>query len=119
MVLTYFVQGEPLTYNILFPSYDACSYSKGAMYAITRPHLDDVHIYCKGTHHASNELVKPMPRPWHNKNKTLKLYLLLYVRFKKADLLGIGLLSSMDMETSVSINADWGFYFKLTIYKFS
>ena len=50
MVMTYFVQGEQLTYNILFPSYDACSHSKTAMYAITRPHLDDVHIYCKGTH---------------------------------------------------------------------
>ena len=67
MILTYFVQGEPLTYNILFPSYDACSHSKTAMYAITRPYVDDVHIYCKGTHHASNELVKPKPRPEVNK----------------------------------------------------
>ena len=63
MVLTYFVQGEQVTHNILFPSYDACSHSKTAMYAITRPYLDDVHIYCKGTPHASNKLVKPMPRP--------------------------------------------------------
>ena len=63
MVLTYFVQGEPLTYNILFPSYDACSYSKSAMYAIMENHHDAVLIHCKGTPHASNELVKPMPRP--------------------------------------------------------
>jgi len=63
MVLTYFVQSEQVTHNILFPSYDACSYSKGAMYAIMENHHDDVHIYCKGTQVASNELVKPMPRP--------------------------------------------------------
>ncbi len=67
MIMTYFVEGEQLTYNILFPSYDACSHSKTAMYAITRPHLDDVHIYCKGTHHAFNELIKPKPRPKVNK----------------------------------------------------
>ena len=63
MVLTYFVQGEQFTYNIIFPSYDACSYSKRAMYNIMIPHQDNVHIYCKGTEVASNELVKPMPRP--------------------------------------------------------
>ena len=63
MVLTYFVQSEQVTHNILFPSYDACSYSKGAMYAIMENQHDDVHIYCKGTQVASNELVKPMPRP--------------------------------------------------------
>jgi hypothetical protein len=63
MVLTYLVQGEPATHNILFPSYDACSYSKGAMYAIMENHYDTVLIHCKGTPHASNELVKPMPRP--------------------------------------------------------
>ena len=63
MVLTYFVQGEPLTLEILFPSYDACSYSKSAMYAIMENHHDAVLIHCKGTPHASNKLVKPMPRP--------------------------------------------------------
>ena len=63
MVLTYFVQGEPLTYNILFPSYDACSYSKEAMFDIMEKHHDNVLIHCKGTSTASNELVKPMPRP--------------------------------------------------------
>ena len=61
MVLTYFVQGEPLTHQILFPSYDACSYSKSAMYAIMEQHHDAVLINCKGTSHASNKLVKPMP----------------------------------------------------------
>ena len=64
MVLTYFVEGEQLTYNILFPSYDACSHSKTAMYNIMRPHQDKVHIRCKGTRFASNELVKPVPRPY-------------------------------------------------------
>ena len=63
MVLTYFVQGEPLTHQILFPSYDACSYSKSAMFDIMENHYDAVLIHCKGTPHASNELVKPMPRP--------------------------------------------------------
>ena len=63
MVLTYFVQGEPVTHNILFPSYDACSQNKTAMYDIMIPKQDDVHIYCKGTHHASNKLVKPKIRP--------------------------------------------------------
>ena len=63
MVLSYFAQGEQLTHNILFPSYDACSYSKAAMYAIMIPHQDKVHIYCKGTQVASNQIVKPMPRP--------------------------------------------------------
>ena len=33
MVLTYFIQGEQTTHNIVFPSYDACSHSKEAMYA--------------------------------------------------------------------------------------
>ena len=63
MVLTYFVEGEPLTHNILFPSYDACSYSKTAMFNIMEKHHNVVTIYCKGPQHASNELVKPMPRP--------------------------------------------------------
>ena len=63
MVLTYFVQGDPVTHNILFPSYDACSYSKTAMFDIMLKHHDDVLIHCKGTQHASNVLVKPMPRP--------------------------------------------------------
>ncbi len=63
MVLTYFVQGQPLTHQILFPSYDACSYSKGAMYAIMENHHDAVLIHCKGTSYASSNLVKPMPRP--------------------------------------------------------
>jgi len=63
MVLSYSVQGEQATHNILFPSYDACSHSKGAMYSIMIPQHDEVHIYCKGTSVASNELVKPMPRP--------------------------------------------------------
>jgi len=63
MILTYFVQGEPVTHKILFPSYDACSFSKAAMYDIMEPYQDRVHIYCKGTHFASNELMKPMPRP--------------------------------------------------------
>jgi len=63
MVLTYFVQGEPLTHQILFPSYDACSYSKSAMYAIMENHHDAVLIHCKGTSYASSKLVKPKPRP--------------------------------------------------------
>lgn len=63
MVLTYFVEGEPLTHNILFPSYDACSYSKNAMFDIMTKHHSVVTIHCKGTTHASNTLVKPMPRP--------------------------------------------------------
>lgn len=63
MVLTYFVQGEPLTHQILFPSYDACSHSKKAMYAIMENQHDDVLIYCKGTQVASNTLVKPRIRP--------------------------------------------------------
>lgn len=63
MVLTYFVQGEPLTHQILFPSYDACSYSKSAMFDLMQQHHDAVLIHCKGTPHASNKLVKPMPRP--------------------------------------------------------
>ena len=63
MVLTYFVQGEQTTHNILFPSYDACSHSKEAMYAIMENHHDSVLIYCKGTDVASNKLVKPRARP--------------------------------------------------------
>jgi hypothetical protein len=63
MVLTYFVQGEQVTHNILFPSYDACSHNKKAMYDIMIPHHDSVLIHCKGTSHASSKLVKPMPRP--------------------------------------------------------
>ena len=27
MMLSYFVEGEQVTHNIVFPSYDACSYS--------------------------------------------------------------------------------------------
>ena len=63
MVLTYFVQGEQTTHNILFPSYDACSHSKEAMYAIMENKHDSVLIYCKGTDVASNKLVKPRARP--------------------------------------------------------
>lgn len=63
MVLTYFVQGEQVTHNILFNSYDACSHSKAAVYAIMENQHDGVLIYCKGTQEASNKLVKPMPRP--------------------------------------------------------
>jgi hypothetical protein len=63
MVLTYFVQGEPLTHQILFPSYDACSYSKSAMFDIMEQHHDAVLIHCKGTSYASSKLVKPKPRP--------------------------------------------------------
>jgi len=63
MVLTYFVQGEQTTHNILFPSYDACSYSKEAMYAIMENQHDAVTIHCKGTEVASNKLIKPKVRP--------------------------------------------------------
>lgn len=63
MVLTYFVQGEPLTHQILFPSYDACSYSKSAMFDIMEQHHDAVLIHCKGTSYASSKLVKPKLRP--------------------------------------------------------
>lgn len=63
MVLTYFIQGEQTTHNIVFPSYDACSHSKEAMYAIMEYQHDDVLIYCKGTQVASNTLVKPKLRP--------------------------------------------------------
>ncbi len=63
MVLTYFVQGEQVTHNILFNSYDACSHSKEAMYFMMEHQHDDVHIYCKGTAVASNKLVKPKVRP--------------------------------------------------------
>jgi len=63
MVLTYFVQGEQTTHNILFPSYDACSHSKEAMYAIMENQHDSVLIHCKGTEVASNKLVKPRARP--------------------------------------------------------
>jgi len=63
MVLTYFIQGEQTTHNILFPSYDACSYSKEAMYAIMENQHDSVLIHCKGTDVASNKLVKPRARP--------------------------------------------------------
>ena len=63
MVLTYFVQGEQVTHNIMFSSYDGCSYSKAAMYAIMENEHDDVLIHCKGTPVASNMLIKPRPRP--------------------------------------------------------
>lgn len=63
MILSYFVEGEQITHQILFPSYDACSYSKGAMFAIMENHHDTVLIHCKGTAYASNTLVKPKPRP--------------------------------------------------------
>ena len=63
MVLTYFVQGEQVTHNILFPSYDACSHNKRAMYDIMENQHDSVWIHCKGTAVASNELVKPKARP--------------------------------------------------------
>ena len=63
MVLTYFVQGEQTTHNILFNSYDACSHSKEAMYFMMESQHENVLIHCKGTQVASNELVKPMPRP--------------------------------------------------------
>jgi len=63
MVLSYFVQGEQVTHNIVFPSYDACSYSKDAMYNIMEKHHDTVMISCKGTQVASNKLIKPKERP--------------------------------------------------------
>ena len=47
--------------NILFPSYDACSHNKTAMYDIMIPHQDDVHIIQRQWF--AYELVKPMPRP--------------------------------------------------------
>tara|TARA_R100001463_G_scaffold23614_2_gene56482 strand:+ start:550 stop:762 length:213 start_codon:yes stop_codon:yes gene_type:complete len=63
MVLSYFVQGEQVTHNILFKSYDDCSYSKEAMYFMMESQHDAVTIYCKGTEVASNKLVKPKVRP--------------------------------------------------------
>lgn len=64
MVLSYFVQGEEVSHSILFPSYDACSHSKGEMYDIFREYYyEDVHIFCKGTSYASNKIVRPKRRP--------------------------------------------------------
>ena len=63
LMISYYVQGEPLTTSILFPSYDGCSYSKAAMYNIIESHYDDVHIFCQGTNVVAKDYIKPMPRP--------------------------------------------------------
>ena len=63
MMLSYFVEGEKLEHSILFPSYDACSYSKEAMFDIFEPHYDAVMLYCKGTDVISKDIIKPRTRP--------------------------------------------------------
>jgi hypothetical protein len=63
MMLSYFVEGEQVTHNIVFPSYDACSYSKEAMFDTFEPHYDTVILYCKGTNVMSKDIIKPRVRP--------------------------------------------------------
>ena len=65
MILSFYVDGKKLEYPLMFPSYDSCSYAKAKIRDTFQPFAthQDVHVYCKGTDVASNELVKPMPRP--------------------------------------------------------
>lgn len=65
MILSFMIDGETLEYPLMFPSYDACSYNKAKIRDTFEPFAthQNVHVYCKGTDVASNELVKPMPRP--------------------------------------------------------
>ena len=63
MMLSYFVEGEKLEHSILFPSYDACSYSTEALFDIFGPHYEAVMLYCKGTNVMSKDIIKPRTRP--------------------------------------------------------
>jgi len=65
MILSFYVDGEKLEYPLMFPSYDSCSHNKARIRETFEPFVThkDVHVYCKGTDVASNELVKPQVRP--------------------------------------------------------
>ena len=65
MILSFMIDGETLEYPLMFPSYDACSYNKTKIRDTFEPFAthQNVHVYCKGTDVASNELVKPKIRP--------------------------------------------------------
>ena len=66
MILSFMIDGETLEYPLMFPSYDACSYNKTKIRDTFEPFAthQNVHVYCKGTDVASNELVKPQVRPY-------------------------------------------------------
>ncbi len=65
MVLSFFIEGEETKYHLVFPSYDTCSHNKARIRDTFVPFAShkDVHVYCKGSDVASNELVKPKVRP--------------------------------------------------------
>ena len=65
MILSFMIDGETLEYPLMFPSYDACSYNKTKIRDTFEPFAthQNVHVYCKGTDVASNELAKPKTRP--------------------------------------------------------